>query len=300
MALEDLLIYYGWPTCINGGASPEQEFGRYQHVILGDGLHQPCHPDHAGTRAIVGACADTAFYGYVDLGVTTQNLALTEVARRCQQWREVGCRGVLFDDFGYDFQTERTRQNRAVNEAHSLGLAVIANAWEPGDAFDSRPHRRNPGGEAPALGREDFFLVESFQVVLGVAQSVAAWRERAARLEVHRRTLGFSVLSVTTSAPERPFVQELFDYSYYSALVDGHRATGWGEPGYAATDARAPYRPRPLQDPGRLLGPPKVRSQMATVRCESGELTLSPGGVSWRARRPGLLERIVSGMGRNR
>ena len=112
-----LLIYYGWPSAINGSttvAEAATELGRYDIVVLGDGVSKPEHPDHAKAREILQhpAVADATFFGYVDLGVSTQNLKMGAVFAAIEAWRETGVSGIFFDDFGYDFGTDRERQNR--------------------------------------------------------------------------------------------------------------------------------------------------------------------------------------------
>ena len=52
----DLLVYYGWPSGINGTftvAGAAAEFAAYDLVVLGDGLEKATHPDHANTVAIM-------------------------------------------------------------------------------------------------------------------------------------------------------------------------------------------------------------------------------------------------------
>ena len=88
-----LLIYYGWPSVINGSttvAGAAAELGRYDLVVLGDGVDKPEHPDHAKTRQILRhpAAAGTTFFGYVDLGVSTQNLKIAAVFAAIEGWQQ--------------------------------------------------------------------------------------------------------------------------------------------------------------------------------------------------------------------
>lgn len=211
MPPEHLLIYYAWPTCL-----PVEEFARYQHVVLGDGLQDPAHPSRP--EPIIQACPQTAFYGYVDVGVSTQNLSLAEIANRCKLWKKVGVKGILLDDFGFDFGVTRARQTAAVRAVHEVGLRVLANAWNPVDVFLP----------TPVLKDSDLFLLESFQLET---------RARAAQL---RRLRRHNVLSVVTGE----FSQEAYDNAYTWAVHEGHLACGWGEPSYSSQDGLAPFRER--------------------------------------------------------
>ncbi len=266
-----LLVYYGYPTSINATWSvtgAAQEFGRYDIVVWGDGLDNPAHPDHANAVAILAhpATAATRIHGYVDLGVTTQNLSLAEIQVRIGRWDAMGVAGVLLDDFGYDFGTDRARQNAAVDFAHARGLSVIANAFRPGDAFGSVVDPlHNPAGLPTSLGPADHYLYESHGVRLGEFEDAALWRERSDAVEGFRQALGFRVLSVTTTATDGPqaYDESAFHYAWYAALLCGHEATGWGEYGfsaYGASNGVAPFHARPTLAPGTSFVSPVLHA----------------------------------------
>jgi hypothetical protein len=258
---KSLLVYYGFPTSINSSFSvpaAAMEFGRYDHVVWGDGLDSATHPDHANAVAIIAHASTSAtrIYGYVDLGVSTQNLTMTEVQARIVRWKAMGVDGVLLDDFGYDFGTGRVRQNAAVDYAHTQGLAVIANAFRSEDAFGNAIDAvYNPTGAGTHLGASDFFLYESHGVRLGEYEDGPTWKIRSDALEAYRAALGFRVFSITTTATDNPdlYSEPLFFYAWHVALLSGHEATGWGEFGFSAygnSNGRAPFRTRPTLVPG--------------------------------------------------
>ena len=87
------------------------DFGLYNYIVLGDTLEETSHPDHANTVTILADLpSTTTAFGYIDLGVTTQDLPLTEVYARIDEWKATGAKGIFFDDFGYDYGTTRDRQ----------------------------------------------------------------------------------------------------------------------------------------------------------------------------------------------
>lgn len=244
------------------------EFGRYDYVVWGDGLDSATHPDHANAVAIIAhsSTSATRIYGYVDLGVSTQNLPMAEVQARIARWKAMGVDGVLLDDFGYDFGTGRGRQNAAVDYAHGQSLAVIANAFRSEDAFGNAIDAAcNPTGVGTHLGASDFFLYESHGVRLGVYEDGPTWKTRSDALEAYRAALGFRVLSITTTATDNPdlYSQSLFFYAWHVALLSGHEATGWGEFGFSAygfSNGRAPFRTRPTLSPGTAFTGPVLHS----------------------------------------
>jgi hypothetical protein len=270
---EDPLVYYGWPSCINGtwdiGAAAA-EFGRYDHVVLGDCLEFDgtvpgglCnsgdydtpfkHGDHDNTKAIIAhpAAANTSFFGYIDLGVSTQNLPMPEVERRIRLWKATAVDGVFFDDFGYDFWTPRQRQNDAVSYAHSQGMVVVANGFDPDDVLgDQVDPVYNPTGTPTELNSDDYYFYESYQIKTGSHVSETEWQQKATKLDPYRSTIGIQVMATTTTDEGSTYDEDKFLYAWYSALLYGYEAVGWGEYEYAANTCQVPFRDRPVVDPG--------------------------------------------------
>jgi hypothetical protein len=215
-------------------------------------LEKSTHPDHLNTVAIIAdpAMAGATVFGYIDLGVTTENLPLSEIQSRIDEWQGTGARGIFLDLFGYDFGTGRARQNAAVDYAHSKGLPVVANAFIPADAFGTEINAYNPAGTPTSLTTSDYYLYESYQVILGEFDTEANWLTKSNALQAFQNTIGFKILSVTTSDATTAYDQSMFFYVWYSALLYGHEATGWGEYNYSAWSARAPFRARPSVEPG--------------------------------------------------
>lgn len=250
----DLLIFYAWPSTINscfGNVDcASGEFGMYDFVVFGDTLQDPSHPDYSNFVGILAHpdLEETAKFGYVDLGVTTQNLTMEQIASRMDAWKTLDIDGVLLDDFGYDWEVSRQRQNDAVEYAHSIGLSVIANAFRPEDAFgNDHDATYNPDELETSLGEEDFYLYESYQITLDSYVSDDVWRSKAELIKQFQKQHRFQVLSITTTATGA-YGQDQFHYTWFSALIDGHDATGWGELYFSAGDSIAPYRTRPDLD----------------------------------------------------
>jgi len=251
----NLLIYYAYPSGINGTFSVNGAatvFSQYDFVVLGGGLELESHPDHANTVAIMNhaSTGDTLFFGYVTLGVSSQNFSQQEIEDRIDAWKAAGADGILFDEYGYDFGVTRARQNAAVDYAHSVGLPVIANGFHIADVFGAQVDPdANPTGEATHLTATDYYLYESYQVLNGSYVSVETWRAKADALEAVRETLPIQILSVTTTESSG-FEQSQFDYAYWSAALEGHVGFGWGEASFSSLTASAPFRARPSADPG--------------------------------------------------
>jgi len=252
-----LLTYYGYPSLINGAqgnlSQAAATLGSYGDVILGDTLELSTHPDHSNTVKILAnpALAHTTVFGYIDLGVSTQDLSIGQIESRIDQWKQTGAKGIFLDDFGYDFNTTRARQNTVVQYAHSDGLVVVANAWVPADAFGAKIDPvHNPSGTKTALNAGDFYMYESYQVSVGSYVSAADWQTKAKALATYQAAIGFHVLATTTNNAANVFNQSEFNYAWYSALLAGYSAVGWGEYDFASVTCQAPLRTPPAVNPG--------------------------------------------------
>jgi hypothetical protein len=246
LAPKSLLIYYGYPSLINGAqnnlAKAASTLGAYADVVLGDTLELSSNGDHADTTQILAnpAMANTMVFGYVDLGVSTENLSISQMETEISDWKSTGVKGIFLDDFGYDFNTTRARQNTIVQYAHSQGLVVMANAFIPADAFGNQVNGNNPAGTATALNANDYYLYESYQIELGGYVAAGDWQTKASQLATYQAAIGFKVMAVTTASQANVFNQAEFNYAWYSALLAGYTAVGWGELDYAADTDSVP------------------------------------------------------------
>ena len=246
LAPGNLLIYYGFPSLINNAqgnlSTAASTLGSYSMVVLGDTLELPTNADHANTQQIIASTAmkNTLVFGYVDTGVSTQNLSTNQMTTEVNDWKAMGAKGIFLDDFGYDFGTTRARQNAFVSYAHSQGLVVMANAWVPADAFGNAKSSSNPSGTATALNASDYYLFESYQVDTSSYVPVATWQSKATQLATYQAAIGFKVAAVTTPSQANVFSQSQFNYAWYSALEAGYAAVGWGEFDYASDTCVVP------------------------------------------------------------
>ncbi|MEZ5063655.1 MAG: hypothetical protein R3B81_02920 [bacterium] len=289
VAPKKLLVYYSWPSVIHGAPGPTDpvdRFAEYDYVVLGGGLEVASHPEHAFTVSLVAdpRLANTSVFGYVDLGVTNggQNLTPAQIQSAIQAWAAMGVAGVLLDDFGYEYGTSRDRQNQALDWVHAEGLAAIANAWVPADAFDAAIHPLNPAGTASHANASDFYLYESFRIRLDQYETESEWRTKADALEGYRAQLGFRVLGVTTTAIDdtTSYDESQFFHTWYSALLSGYEAVGVGEYVYSATGASngwSPVYPRPDVLPGdSFLGPIQQSGSDYFRDTTLGRVTVNP------------------------
>jgi hypothetical protein len=277
-----MLIYYGFPSCINGSrdlAEASRHFGGYRLVVLGDRLEQVEHSDHRNASQIIAACPEVNFFGYIDLGVSAratkvQNLTQQQIQERVRAWASMGAKGILLDDFGYDFQVTRERQNLAIDLCHQAGLTVMANSWEPRDALSSEPHAQNRRGLESRLSRTDYYLVESYQFKQGAQVPWQRWREKSAALDSLRWQTPCRIASVTTAESVSDFSLERYQYAQLSAALEGHSAFGWGEPNFCASDNLAPSRSSRTADFHRFYGRSRTSGQRVSRWTDAGQIVV--------------------------
>ena len=101
-----LCIYYGWPSLVQGAnwnlTAALNTFNQFDLVVFGDGIASPSHGDHANTQTLIQSLNSFSklTFGYVDLGVTTQNLTTTQMQGIVSNWAAMGVQGIMWDDAG--------------------------------------------------------------------------------------------------------------------------------------------------------------------------------------------------------
>ena len=194
-----LAIYYAWPSYVNGaGGNITQATAVFTHfdlVVFGDGLEHPTHPDHTNTRAIINRLEANGVevFGYIDLGVTTQNLSCITLTTYVDEWAAMGVTGIFLDNAGHDFGVDRSRLRCAVDYIHSQGLKVFINAWEPDDVFADDP----PGVPTP-LRAGDWYLAESHLVAAGHSLDLNFWWLKSFKLARYHDLTGVKIATMST------------------------------------------------------------------------------------------------------
>ncbi|UHA75203.1 hypothetical protein [Paenibacillus sp. 481] len=211
-----LLIYYGIPENVNGTEDIKQAaqlFAGYDVIVFGAGLEEPDSPHHLPTKSLLTELRKiaprTSVYGYIDLGVTTNNFPMWLIAEKLDKWKRLGAKGVFYDDAGYDYDVSRQRLNSAVQLAHNLKMPTFMNAWNPDDILASAVDNEfNPRGEATKLGPNDMYLAESFLETTDITQpdNVSAFRPefrtKIDKMLKYRRDIGIQLMAVSTMTYE--------------------------------------------------------------------------------------------------
>jgi hypothetical protein len=249
---QKLCIYFSYPGLVNGSAgnisSASAVFSQYDQVVFGTGLEEIAHPDHANTVAIIASLPDTIFFGYID-----STLPLDTIQTKIDLWKDMGCKGIFCDRFGYDFGLIRAVQRSIIWSVHAAKLKAFVNCWNPDDAFSNIavPYN-NPDGLVTRLGYNDWYLAESFAVINGSyddadadSNGVKDFQDKAAKMVAYRTTYGTKMAAVATLGSV-PFTQNLADYSYYIAALNKFESWAMGEEYYSASSASLPYRTRAL------------------------------------------------------
>jgi hypothetical protein len=239
-----LAIYYGYPSSVNATYTvplAAAVFGQYDLVVWGATLENTTHPDHLNAIAIIAnpQMSKTKVYGYIS---STDPIATNQT--NIDNWAAMGVKGIFCDTFGYDFGVSRATQNQLVDYIHGKNLSAFVNAFNPDDAFstDANP-TYNPQRDACHLGTNDWYLAESYQIIDDVYDETSNWITLSEAIQKYKCDLGIKVATITTTLTGL-FDQNKFDYAYFSTLLYGFDASGWGEQDYSAITAQLPFRQR--------------------------------------------------------
>ena len=107
-------------------------------------------------------------------------------------------------------------------------MPVLAKAFFPAEAFgDAVDPTYNTAGDSTHLASSDFYLYEAHQFMNGQTYDGSIWYNKANEIKGYQDEIGFNVFSYTTNAEANVYDENEFFYSWYSALLYGHEATGW-------------------------------------------------------------------------
>lgn len=131
---KSLLIYYGYPIAYKSIWTTEGvigEISKYDYFVCGDTYQQPTHEEYASTTTIVAGvrALKTKVYGYVPIGVNTENRPMADLKVAVDQWVALGVDGIFLDEFGFDYAVTRSRQIEITDYVRSKGIPYCANAW---------------------------------------------------------------------------------------------------------------------------------------------------------------------------
>lgn len=183
---QSLLRYYGYPIAYRNLWSQQlviDQIGSFDHWIVGDQYQGPAHEVYADTVAICKGVRKlgTKVWGYVSIGVSTENLSLATIRQRIGEWSAVGVYGIFLDEFGFDYLVTRQRQNDIVAICREYKMPYVANARLFSDVFCDNPsqlpaawavgdERRtwfaqgNPGNVKLDMKEGDWFMLENYGV----------------------------------------------------------------------------------------------------------------------------------------
>lgn len=206
-----LLIYYGSPEGINGvwdvGKAAEI-FAEYDYIVLGAGLEESKHSYHDSTIEVIRITKElhpeVVIFGYVDLGVTTDNHSMAVLQDKTRKWKELGADGIFLDDAGYDYHVSRSRLNETVKFIHNNGMSAFVNAWRPDDIMGSSFDRiYNPRMQVTLLDERDYYLLEDFMLPIDVSNPMSEsvfrskFKTKMDKSLYYRNKLGIRLMSVS-------------------------------------------------------------------------------------------------------
>ncbi|KAJ3332619.1 hypothetical protein HDU76_013661 [Blyttiomyces sp. JEL0837] len=219
---KSLAIYYGYPSSTNHEIFKwdinliANFYTQFDYIIFGGsnpsgikGLHSLEHPDHENTRRIIESTRSvhpqTQFYGYIVAGGgSTRPLrafTIPQLKTQIDEWiDQLSVQGIFIDEAGNDFWDNdlemRKRLHSLVSHAHSRGLRVAYNAWNPEDLFTNFPNLPLPRG---VPGKPDAALYESY--IFSAADSAESFiqnRNHIRALQDAKRKTGIEIWATPT------------------------------------------------------------------------------------------------------
>ena len=104
-----LAVYYGWPSSVQNSQGDWTKaldwFMQFDSIVFADALLNSSHLDYNKTIFIITnlRASQKKVFGYVDLGVTTQNLSVTKMKTSVDTWYGMGATVRLYQILGVCF-----------------------------------------------------------------------------------------------------------------------------------------------------------------------------------------------------
>lgn len=261
---QSLLIYYGYLNSFNSATNGwnnenvAMDMAKYDVCVFGDGVQDPGHPDYANTQIIIARLKtikpDMQIFGYV-----TANQVLGNFQTKVDQWETLQIHGIFIDEAGYDYGTDRDKQNDCVQHIRSKSYAkkTFINAWNMdhiiGTTNDaSYPNATfNPSLHTALLDSRDIYLLESFSVNttaysgnngFATQSDVLARGNKAA---AHNVTYGIKLATIGVIDNATGSGQALYNFAYHSAVMFGCDYEGTSDTNYGASSAAVKFWNRP-------------------------------------------------------
>lgn len=224
-----LAIYYGWPSVVNGAAgnvtTATSTFAQFDIIVLGAGLEETTHGDHANTVSIINnlnSIGGKKVFGYINLGCG-KNPNPAVVKDQIDKWSTMNVYGVFLDCAGFDYSVTRTIQNDVTDYAHAKSLKVFMNAWNP----DQIGGDLNENGvyQPTHVGVGDWYLAESWLISSNTYLSISDWSAKADKCLTYKRIKGIETTVIATNAPNSALptdnTTDKFKMAWWAAAMYG-------------------------------------------------------------------------------
>ncbi len=241
MNLQKIAIYYGYPSLVNDSAGNLEKaaaiFSAFDIVILGANLEKegnllsPKHDDHDNTQTLIGQAPQTAFFGYLNLGLSNSfPLSFEEIKTRIGLWKKMGVKGIFFDAAGFEFGVNRKRQNEAFKWVHKEDLRVFINANKPEDIFEKTE------GLAPVVQEGDLYLFEDFVFANDQFQDADYIREKGDKIRHYKEKFQIKTFGTSTFGNLTALPKQSLDFVFYCARLLNSDGICITDPNHSASD----------------------------------------------------------------
>jgi hypothetical protein len=256
---DDMMIFYAGLSQFKDLGNNEfiaQELAKYGILVLAGGIADPTHWDYANTSVIIPRVMalnpHTKIFGYVQTP-----LLLATFQKQTDDWADLNVFGIMMDEAGYDYGTNRVNFNTRIDYVHSKSLDVMANAWNQDNVVgvvDDPNYPNvifNPDEVPSSLGLNDWYLLESAPINTDAYsansgyQSKWDWAVRGVKAIQHRAAGGPNVAACGIIDDANVDGQDLFDFGFVAAMMFSLDAWGASDVSYGSISAKARWWTRP-------------------------------------------------------
>jgi len=171
----------------------------------------------------------TKLFGYVNLGpnnpedpqISWVTSDINDIKGKIDNLKAAGWYGVFIDQFGFDWNETRARQNEIVDYAHGKGLVVMANSWFPADTFDVSE------GTPTHLNSNDYYLIESFFTDGDSYRADKSYIDKYIQTMQYHNSTGIKVTTLSYKIDIKNWLQAADDVRMSYILAECLNFDGW-------------------------------------------------------------------------
>lgn len=254
ISMKPFTVYYGWPSYVNGANgnvdAAVAEFEKYDLIIFPEDLATAEyltgteHGDKQNTIQIISDLKEKGkkVFGYIAVGACEycRNWTIQNMSDMVDIYKyDYNMTGIFFDEFGYDYNVSKERQNSAIDTVYSEGVEVILNGGDVGQTLGNEYDPvYNSDEVATEIAKVDYYMSENFGIDDQGNLMINEWIYQKGVSQInYKNEHDIEILSLATGNDSQQDMNwTKYNLTYYLSAMFESDYFNYQQVGYAATE----------------------------------------------------------------